>query len=674
MSKVADKKPSAPAKESRKSQAPSRAKEPKPSSKPAQNEGAAPKDRAEISREASQRDQGKTGQVSAQVKAMEGNFSEPKKDEARTLADAPSKDGSNCIDRAASQARPEDQALFLKDNRPNDDNQAGHVVLERDGRVLDPTSGQSYANREEYLRANPQYGKDGQLSVEGQTSGQNLKSIVEAPDAASRQAALESAGLTHLREARFADQPPEMKIDAATRATEAAVTGYQEARAMSRAANARLAAELKELKEMHGDRFDQNWEERYTAEFNKRNEGLVQKEREAADRLQQQLETLNLTRQEQERLAQGGALPLNTPLNLASARALDQLVDGYGMLAETHNADASLRFVRDGLSGQDEKLQNFLENGRNGRMLEPGGAVSEMVGKALPNAHVKALEQASNGAEAIETLKGWTVPTVSPKDTAELASKSAAFASNLNFDKLGAVAAGDSNALKNMLEHPGRLGAGFDAGMKAVGLNAALTAYGEGRASGDTLQTVGSALSAGDQGLGLASSMLTAIGKGKGMATALGRLAPGLGALSSAVDLSQSMARLQDHPSTGNMWAAAGDAAATLGSAMVFTGIGAGPGAVIAMLGTGAKVFGTLKEQEDLQLTQRHVDNEQQAILQALGLSSQDAATLARPESYDPFPGNNGYNYAIGQPNRYQGNEEEARNRYVRSLLPASPR
>lgn len=196
--KPAENRSSAPSRSARKPEAPKPAKtesaKPKAESKP-------PADRATISAEA-RRSEPSGAKSKEHLASLTSNFGEP-----RTLRDNGSQDGSNCIDRASAAARPDDRALFLKDNRPDDANQAGHVVLERDGSIVDPTSGQSYANREDYLQANPQYGRAGEMSVQGQTSGENLQRITQAATPEEREAAIQAAGLEGIANERYADRP-----------------------------------------------------------------------------------------------------------------------------------------------------------------------------------------------------------------------------------------------------------------------------------------------------------------------------------------------------------------------------------------------------------------------------------------------------------------------------------
>jgi len=181
-------KPSRPASKaptrSAKSEAPKKAEAPKKTE---------PKDSASVSQAAREESASpSSSQANAQIDAMKDNYG------ARTLRDEKS---DTCIDRAASMARKDDQALFLRDSQNADQNNAGHVVLRREGQIIDPSNpDQQYADFEAFKSANPQY-----ADIVGQTSGENLKRIVDAPTPAEREAAIQAAGLERVADERFAD-------------------------------------------------------------------------------------------------------------------------------------------------------------------------------------------------------------------------------------------------------------------------------------------------------------------------------------------------------------------------------------------------------------------------------------------------------------------------------------
>ncbi|QSQ26440.1 hypothetical protein JY651_16565 [Pyxidicoccus parkwayensis] len=102
---------------------------------------------------------------------------------------------ANCLDQAADwlnnttpELRARSELVFLKDNRPGAEGQSGHVVVRQGERVLDPTTNQSYANTQEYLKANPQYQPVGTLS-----GSKAAKIFSTEPGSPERQKALNDA-------------------------------------------------------------------------------------------------------------------------------------------------------------------------------------------------------------------------------------------------------------------------------------------------------------------------------------------------------------------------------------------------------------------------------------------------------------------------------------------------
>ena len=186
--------------------APSRAAQPKKESQPDVKKSEAPKDRATISKEAGERGE----------PAKNGEHGNALKDSLSPRKLSEEKQGANCIDKASELARKDDQALFLKDSQNKDGNDAGHVVLQRDGRIVHPNRpDQPYENYESYKQANPQYNE-----VLGQTSGENLQRITAAKTPEERQAAIQSAGLEGIANEKFADGalPPERGTENEARA------------------------------------------------------------------------------------------------------------------------------------------------------------------------------------------------------------------------------------------------------------------------------------------------------------------------------------------------------------------------------------------------------------------------------------------------------------------------
>ena len=176
------------------SQSSARSKPAEGGSKPSQ--GPKQKDRATVSSEARESETRSSKQRESHTNALASNFGGG--NEGRKLNEGRGR-GGECLDRAAEMARKDDQAVFLRDHENRDGNNAGHVVLEREGRVLDPVSGKSYDNLGAYSEANPQY------SESGRTSGENLQRIVNAPTQEAREQAIREAGLEGLQNEKFAD-------------------------------------------------------------------------------------------------------------------------------------------------------------------------------------------------------------------------------------------------------------------------------------------------------------------------------------------------------------------------------------------------------------------------------------------------------------------------------------
>lgn len=128
---------------------------------------------------------------------------------ATSLLTENAKDGSvNCLDRAvdaiallppAQQAKAE--LVALKDTRPGVEGATGHVVVRQNGAIVDPTTGQSWADTQSYLKANPQYVEQGTISaVDAQ------KIFATQPGSPERTAALDAAKVpAFLRTAKLAD-------------------------------------------------------------------------------------------------------------------------------------------------------------------------------------------------------------------------------------------------------------------------------------------------------------------------------------------------------------------------------------------------------------------------------------------------------------------------------------
>lgn len=195
------KKPAAPVK-------PQESKKPETAPKPQESKPATQDkvSRSRESQEAHETDR-PSEERSSHMSALADNFgscwsSEPESREektpgVRTLNEAPSADGKNCIDQASARVQQGDEAIFLNDNSNKDGNNAGHVVLEREGQIVD--GDRTYDSYDDYLKTNSQY------SETARTSGENLQNITNAKTPAERQAAIEEAGLQGIQDQRFAD-------------------------------------------------------------------------------------------------------------------------------------------------------------------------------------------------------------------------------------------------------------------------------------------------------------------------------------------------------------------------------------------------------------------------------------------------------------------------------------
>ncbi len=90
---------------------------------------------------------------------------------ATNLLNENTRDASvNCLDRAADwvdKASPElrarSEVVLLEDTRAGREGQTGHVVIRQGERVMDPSTGQSYASMQDFQRAQPQYREAGSL-------------------------------------------------------------------------------------------------------------------------------------------------------------------------------------------------------------------------------------------------------------------------------------------------------------------------------------------------------------------------------------------------------------------------------------------------------------------------------------------------------------------------------
>ncbi|MCE9666392.1 hypothetical protein LY474_01085 [Myxococcus stipitatus] len=102
---------------------------------------------------------------------------------------------ANCLDQAADWVekatpalRARSEMVFLKDTRPGQEGQSGHVVVRQGERIVDPSSGKSYDNLQAYLKEQPQYQQAGTLS------GTAAHRIFSAPPgSAERQKAIADA-------------------------------------------------------------------------------------------------------------------------------------------------------------------------------------------------------------------------------------------------------------------------------------------------------------------------------------------------------------------------------------------------------------------------------------------------------------------------------------------------
>ncbi|WP_147446408.1 XopAJ/AvrRxo1 family type III secretion system effector zeta toxin [Corallococcus sp. CA047B] len=118
---------------------------------------------------------------------------------------------ANCLDKAADWVdkatpalRARSELVFLKDTRPGQEGQSGHVVVRQGERVVDPSSGKSYDNLQAFLKDQPQYRQSGTLSA---NSAHKIFSA--APGSAERQKAITDAKVApELQRMMVADSPP----------------------------------------------------------------------------------------------------------------------------------------------------------------------------------------------------------------------------------------------------------------------------------------------------------------------------------------------------------------------------------------------------------------------------------------------------------------------------------
>ncbi|RKH67092.1 hypothetical protein D7W81_14415 [Corallococcus aberystwythensis] len=118
---------------------------------------------------------------------------------------------ANCLDKAAEWVdtatpalRARSELVFLKDTRPGQEGQTGHVVVRQGERVVDPSSGKSYDNLQAFLKAAPQYKQSGTLSG---TSAHKIFSA--APGSPERQKAITDAKVApELQRMMVADSAP----------------------------------------------------------------------------------------------------------------------------------------------------------------------------------------------------------------------------------------------------------------------------------------------------------------------------------------------------------------------------------------------------------------------------------------------------------------------------------
>ncbi|NNB88732.1 annexin [Corallococcus exiguus] len=118
---------------------------------------------------------------------------------------------ANCLDKAADWVdtatpalRARSELVFLKDTRPGQEGQTGHVIVRQGERVVDPSSGKSYDNLQAFLKEQPQYKQSGTLS------GTSAHKIFSAPPGSpERQKAIADAKVSpELQRMMVADSPP----------------------------------------------------------------------------------------------------------------------------------------------------------------------------------------------------------------------------------------------------------------------------------------------------------------------------------------------------------------------------------------------------------------------------------------------------------------------------------